>query len=228
MTYVFSPGALPAVEVAGSADRFPVHRIYCVGRNYEAHVREMGKAPDRDPPFFFCKPADAILTNDATIGYPPRTGNLHHEIELVVAIGAEARNVSEAEALDAVYGYAVGNDLTRRDLQLAARDAGRPWDTGKAFDASAPVSAIHRIAEVGHIQQGRIWLGVNGEIRQDADIADLIWNVPEIIAELSTLFLLRPGDLIFTGTPAGVGPIKSGDRVNGGVEGLDELRITVQ
>jgi len=187
----------------------------------------MGKDPEREPPFFFTKPADAIVPNNATVPYPPRTNNLHHEIELVVAIGKAGRNIAVADALDYVYGYAVGNDLTRRDLQLEARDKGRPWDTGKAFDKSAPITAIVPVAQCGHISKGRIWLKVNGETRQDADVSELIWNVPEVIAELSTLFTLAPGDLIFTGTPAGVGALKVGDRVEGGIDGLDVLVTTI-
>ncbi|MFO7306134.1 MAG: fumarylacetoacetate hydrolase family protein [Gammaproteobacteria bacterium] len=227
MSFIFTPHEPVSIEVRGTSDRFPVHRIYCVGRNYAAHAREMGKDPEREPPFFFTKPADAIVPNNATVPYPPRTNNLHHEIELVVAIGKAGRNIAVADALDYVYGYAVGNDLTRRDLQLEARDKGRPWDTGKAFDKSAPITAIVPVAQCGHISKGRIWLKVNGETRQDADVSELIWNVPEVIAELSTLFTLAPGDLIFTGTPAGVGALKVGDRVEGGIDGLDVLVTTI-
>lgn len=226
MSYVFPPLAQPSVEVIGRSERFPVRRIFCVGRNYAAHAREMGTDPDREPPFFFTKPADALVPNNATIPFPPRTANLHHEIELVVAIGKGGKNIATASALDHVFGYAVGNDLTRRDLQFAARDKGRPWDTGKAFDNSAPITAI-RPATAGHFEKGRIWLKVNGEMRQQADVADLIWSVPEVIAELSTLFELAPGDLIYTGTPAGVGAVKSGDRIEGGIDGLDTLVTTL-
>jgi len=228
MSYVFAPPEPPSVEVKGRSERFPVHRIYCVGRNYEAHAREMGKDPTREPPFFFTKPPDAIVANHAAIPYPTRTKNLHHEIELVVAIGARGRDVPVARARDHVYGYAVGNDLTRRDLQLEARDKGRPWDTGKAFDRSAAITAIRPVAEGGHVQSGAIWLAVNGEIRQRADVRELIWGVPELIAELSMLFELAPGDLIYTGTPAGVGPVKPGDRMEGAVDGLDTLVTTIQ
>ena len=226
MSYVFPPPAAVSVEVKGRSERFPVNRVYCVGRNYAAHAREMGKDPDREPPFFFTKPANALVPNDATIPYPPRTANLHHEIELVIAIGKGGRDIAVGSALSHVFGYAVGNDLTRRDLQFAARDAGRPWDTGKAFDRSAPITAIQP-AEGKGFEKGRIWLKVNGEVKQQADVADLIWGVPEIIAELSTLFELAPGDLIFTGTPAGVGAIRSGDRVEGGIDGLDTLVTTI-
>jgi fumarylpyruvate hydrolase len=227
MTYVFAPPALPSIPVLGRSERFPVHRVYCVGRNYAAHAREMGSNPEREPPFFFTKPANALVANNTTIPYPPRTANLHHEIELVVALGKGGKDVPVAQALEHVFGYAVGNDLTRRDLQFAARDQGRPWDTGKAFDHSAPITAITPVVQRGHVAKGGIWLKVNGELRQQADIADLIWSVPEVIAELSTLFELAPGDLIYTGTPAGVSAVKSGDRMEGGVEGLETLVTTI-
>jgi fumarylpyruvate hydrolase len=227
MTYVVPAPAQTSVEVAGSSERFPVHRIYCVGRNYAAHAREMGMDPEREPPFFFSKPADAVVPNGAPVPYPPRTGNLHHEIELVVAIGTGGRDIPLASALAHVFGYAVGNDLTRRDLQFAAREKGQPWDVSKGFDRSAPVTAIRRAAEVGHPERGRIWIEVNGEIRQQADLSEMIWSVPEIVAELSTLFDLAPGDLIFTGTPAGVGPVQRGDSLVGGIDGLETLRTTI-
>jgi fumarylpyruvate hydrolase len=188
----------------------------------------MGGDPDREAPFFFMKPADAIVPNDAEIPYASRTSNLHHEIELVVAIGKGGTNVPVAQALAHVYGYAVGNDLTRRDLQFAARDKGRPWDTGKGFDRSAVISAIHPAATIGHPAKGRIWLQVNGELRQQADLGELIWSVPEVISELSTLFELAPGDLLYTGTPAGVAAIKPGDRLEGGIEGIDTLVTTIR
>ena len=227
MTYVIPAPAQTSVEVAGSSERFPVHRIYCVGRNYAAHAREMGMDPEREPPFFFSKPADAVVPNGAPVPYPPRTANLHHEIELVVAIGAGGRDIPLADALAHVFGYAVGNDLTRRDLQFAAREKGQPWDVSKGFDRSAPVTAIRRAAEVGHLERGRIWIEVNGERRQQADLSEMIWSVPEIVAELSTLFDLAPGDLIFTGTPAGVGPVQRGDSIVGGIDGLETLRTTI-
>jgi fumarylpyruvate hydrolase len=216
------------VAIHGSEKTFPVRRIYCVGRNYEAHAREMGTDPDRDPPFFFTKPADAVVANGVDVPYPARTENFHHEIELVVAIGQGGRDISIVDAERHIFGYAVGNDLTRRDLQVAARKQGRPWDTGKAFDLSAPITAIHAVADNGHIREGEINIKVNGEIRQQADIRDLIWSVPEIVAELSTLFELHPGDLIYTGTPAGVGPVVTGDLMEGYIEGLDTLtnRVT--
>lgn len=226
MSYVFPAPEQPAVEVKGRAERFPVRRIYCVGRNYAAHAREMGSNPDREPPFFFTKPANAIVPNHSTIPYPPRTANLHHEIELVIAIGKGGSNIPVANALEHVFGYAAGNDLTRRDLQFEARDKGRPWDTGKAFDRSAPITAITP-APGRNFASGSIWLKVNGEIRQQADVSDLIWSVPEIIAELSTLFELAPGDLIYSGTPAGVSAVKAGDRIEGGIDGLDTLVTTI-
>ncbi|HET7202203.1 MAG TPA: fumarylacetoacetate hydrolase family protein [Steroidobacteraceae bacterium] len=219
--------ASPSVEIQGQTARFPVHRIYCVGRNYAAHVREMGANPEREAPCFFMKPADAVVPNGAAVPYPPRTTNLHHEIELVVAIGVGGRNIAPATALEHVFGYAVGNDLTRRDLQAAARGAGLPWDVAKGFDHSAPLSAIRSVGEGGHVASGRIWLEVNGQPRQDANVAEMIWSVPEIIAELSTLYELQPGDLIFTGTPAGVGPVQRGDSIVGGIDSLETLRTTI-
>lgn len=218
----------PSVSVAGGAGLFPVHRIYCVGRNYAAHSREMGGDPGREPPFFFMKPADSVVQSGATVPYPPRTEDLHHEIELVVAIGKGGENIDVSRAREYIFGYAVGIDLTRRDLQRQAREKRRPWDTGKSFEHAAPVSAIHQVGETGHPSTGRIWLAVNGDVRQDSDVEDMIWNVPETVAELSTLFTLAPGDLIFTGTPAGVGPISSGDHITGGIEGVGEISIEIQ
>jgi len=227
MFFAFPPVAIPSVEIKGREERFPVHRIYCVGRNYAAHAREMGMDPDREPPFFFTKPADAIVPNGVAVPYPSRTENLHHEIELVVAIGQGGKDIPRDLALTHVLGYATGNDLTRRDLQAEARKQGRPWDTAKGFDRSALISAITPVALSGHLQHGRIWLDVNGERRQDADLSELIWSVPEVIAELSTLYELAPGDLIYTGTPAGVGPLVRGDRLEGGIDGLDTLMATI-
>ena len=227
MTFVIPPTPQPAVEVIGTDARFPVHRVYCVGRNYAAHAREMGMDPEREPPFFFSKPADAVVANGTPVPYPPRTANLHHEIELVVAIGTGGRDIPLASALAHVFGYAVGNDLTRRDLQFAAREQGRPWDVSKGFDCSAPVSAIRPVATSGHVEGGAIWLEVNGETRQRASLSEMIWSVPEIVAELSTYFELRPGDLVFTGTPEGVGPVRRGDSLVGGIDGLETLRTTI-
>lgn len=217
----------PSVAIAGGDEQFPVHRIYCVGQNYAAHAREMGVNPDRNPPVFFMKPADSIVASGSSVRYPPRTRNLHHEIELVVAIGVGGENISVGAAPDHVYGYAVGIDLTRRDLQAAAKDRGAPWDTAKSFEGAAPISPIHTAEDVGHPRSGRIWLSVNGDVRQDADLGDLIWSVPEAIADLSTYFTLAPGDLLFTGTPAGVGPVLPGDRLKGGVDGIDTISITI-
>jgi fumarylpyruvate hydrolase len=219
--------AAPTVPIASTGKSYPVRRIHCVGRNYAAHIREMGFDPDREPPFFFAKPADAIVPNGATIGYPLATTNFAYEIELVVAIGKRGVNIPREAALDHVFGYAVGLDMTRRDLQLAARDRGRPWEPGKAFDESAPITAIHPASRVGHPEAGRIWLKVNGETKQDADLRQLVWPVPDIVAYLSRLYELQPGDLIYTGTPEGVGPVQRGDEMRGGVEGLDELTIRV-
>jgi fumarylpyruvate hydrolase len=216
--FVFKPPPRPCVAIEGDPRRFPVRRIFCVALNYAAHAREMGKT-DREPPFFFSKPADAIVADGAVIPFPPKTGNLHHEIELVAAIGEGGSNIPAGRALEHVFGYAAGVDLTRRDLQAKARSQGRPWDLSKGFDRSAPIGAIHAAKLVGHLAKGRIELTVNGELRQEGDLADMIWGVPEIIAALSTYVALAPGDLIFTGTPAGVGPLKPGDRVEGLVEG---------
>ncbi|ALJ11362.1 fumarylacetoacetate hydrolase family protein [Sphingopyxis macrogoltabida] len=215
--------AVPSVEIAGSAGRFPVRRIFCVGRNYAEHAREMGGSPEREPPFFFAKPADAVVGGTAEIAMPPRTANLHHEIELVVALGRGGRDIAEDAAIAAVFGYAVGNDLTRRDLQAEAKGAGRPWDMAKGFDHSAVISPIRPAAEVGHPANARIWLSVNGELRQEGDIADMIWPVADIIGELSTYVELKAGDLIYTGTPAGVGRIVAGDLVEGGIDGIGTI-----
>jgi fumarylpyruvate hydrolase len=223
--YVFVPPPVPSVAIAGSQQRFPVHRIYCVGRNYADHVREMG-SDIKEPPVFFTKPADAIVASGVAVPYPPRTENFHYEVELVIAVGGAGRNIPAAHALDHVFGYAVGNDLTRRDLQGASKKKGQPWDTGKAFDASAPIGAI-RPASLGHVEKGRIWLKVNGEIKQESDVSEMIWHVPEIIAELSNFFELRAGDLIYTGTPAGVGPLKPGDQIECHVDGLERLSNTI-
>ena len=227
MTFIIDPPPQVSVAVRGSDSRFPVRRVYCVGRNYEAHAREMGKDPTREPPFMFQKPADAVIEGGSVIAYPPQTGNFHHEIELVVAIARGGRNIGIDRANEYVFGYAVGIDLTRRDLQLAARDAGRPWEWGKAFDHSAPCAPIVRAAEIGHPSKGRIWLSVNGSVKQDADISQLIWSVPEVIAFVSASMALAPGDLIFTGTPAGVGPLVTGDAVTGGIDGIGEIGIRI-
>jgi fumarylpyruvate hydrolase len=222
--FVIDPPARPSVPVEGQAARFPVRRILCVGRNYAAHRREMG-GDDRDPPFFFSKPADAIVPPGRDVAYPPATANLHHEVELVVALKAGGAGVPVEKALDLVFGYAVGVDITRRDLQAEAREKKQPWEASKGFDQSAPVSAIR--PWTGAAPQGRIWLAVNGEVKQDAVVADMIWATAEIIAEASKLWTLAPGDLIFTGTPEGVGPMVRGDQVTGGVEGVGELSFRI-
>jgi fumarylpyruvate hydrolase len=222
MSDIFAVEA-PAAEIAGSTTIFPVRRIFCVGKNYADHAREMGGDPEREPPFFFSKPADAIVAGAGDIAMPSRTANLHHEIELVVALGRGGSSIAQADALATVFGYAVGNDLTRRDLQADAKGAGRPWDMAKGFDHSAVLSPIRPVADVGHPATGRIWLSVNGAMRQDGDIADLIWPVADIIAELSTYVELKAGDLIYTGTPAGVGPIVAGDLVEGGIDGISVI-----
>ena len=222
--YLFDPPGPVTVPVQGRAEVFPVRRILCVGRNYAAHRAEMG-GDDRDPPFFFAKPADAIVPPGKDAAYPPKTSNLHHEIELVVALKAGGKDVPVARALDLVFGYAVGVDLTRRDLQNAAKDKGQPWESSKGFDQSAPIGAIKPWS--GPAPQGRIALSVNGQKKQDATVADMIWAVDEIVAEASKLWTLAPGDLIYTGTPEGVGPLVPGDAVTGEVEGVGSLSFMV-
>jgi fumarylpyruvate hydrolase len=227
MAYVLPLQPQPALPVAGSDALFPVRRIYCVGRNYAAHAREMGHDPDREPPFFFLKPADALVQDGGVSPYPPATSDLHHEIELVVAVGTGGRDIPEARALDHVWGYAVGVDLTRRDLQAEAKKLGRPWDMGKGFDHSAPCSAIVPAARIGHPSKGAITLTVNGRPRQSADISQLIWSVPEVIAHLSRMVELFPGDLIYTGTPEGVAACEKGDVLKGHVDGVGDLTVTI-
>jgi fumarylpyruvate hydrolase len=227
MTYVFEPAHQPSIAVGGTPGRIPVRRIFCVGRNYAAHAREMGKDPDREKPFFFTKPADAVVGTGATIPYPPLTSNFQFEAELVVVIGRGGVSIPEGEALDYVWGYAVGNDLTRRDLQLEARYKGRPWAFGKAFDLSAVVGPARSVADVGHPSKGAITLTVNGVRKQSGDLGELIWSVPEIISILSHSVTLAPGDLIMTGTPAGVGPLLEGDICAVQIEGLGEIVTTI-
>ena len=232
MGYVVPIWSIPALPVAGGADLFPVRRIYCVGRNYAAHVREMGFDPDREPPFFFSKPADAIVVcadpaAPPAVAYPPATSNFHHEMELVVAIGKGGADIKLEAATDHIFGYAAGLDMTRRDLQFAARDKGRPWDMSKGFDQSAPCGPIAPVARIGHPARGRIELKVNGQTRQKADLGELIWNVPETVAYLSGLVRLEPGDLIYTGTPEGVGPVVRGDLLEGEVEGVGRLSCRI-
>lgn len=227
MPNIFTLSERPSAAITGTQDRFPVGRIICIGRNYEAHAREMGKDPNRDAPFFFTKWAETLVPNGATIPYPPETSNYHFEAELVIAIGKEGAKVSEDDALDLVYGYAVGLDMTRRDLQLEARDKGRPWEVGKNFAFSAPMAAITPVAEVGHMASSPIKLSVNGGVKQDANIADLIWDCAEIITYVSRFERLLPGDLIFTGTPAGVGAVITGDVIDVTIDGLQPLKITI-
>ncbi|WP_313026461.1 fumarylacetoacetate hydrolase family protein [Pseudomonas lopnurensis] len=224
--YLFDP-VIPSLAVAGSDRRFPVRRVYCVGRNYAEHAREMGHDPDREPPFFFTKHPDGLLPDGSVFDYPPGTRDVHHEIELVVAIGRGGAGIAVDAALEHVFGYAVGLDMTRRDLQAEAKKMGRPWAVAKAFDQAAPCSALVPAAEIGHPGEGRIWLDINGETRQEGDLAAQIWSVAEVIAHLSRLFVLAPGDLIMTGTPAGVGPVRRGDRLSGGVQGVGRLEIVV-
>ena len=230
MNYAIAPATIPTLAIAGIAERFPVNRIFCVGRNYAAHAREMGKDPDRDPPFFFMKPANAAVDASAPvgIGYPPKTQNFHHEIELVVAIGTGGKDIAVGDALGHVYGYATGLDMTRRDLQLDARDKGRPWEFGKSFAGSAPIGALSRAADVGHIGEGAISVTVNGAARQSSDVAKLIWSVSECIAYLSEYETLEPGDLIMTGTPEGVNAVVAGDVMQGDIAGLAGITVTVQ
>jgi len=219
--------ATPVVPVRGSDGVFPVRRIYCVGRNYADHAREMGGDPNREPPFFFGKPQDAVVPGGGAIAYPPLTSNLHYEVELVVALSKGGRDIPAAAAQECIYGYAVGIDLTRRDLQARAKDKGQPWDTAKGFDQSAPISPIVPASAMGHPASGAIWLSVNGVEKQRGDLAQMTWRVPEVIAHISTFVTLAPGDLIFTGTPSGVGAILPGDRVRCGIEGLGELEIVL-
>jgi fumarylpyruvate hydrolase len=220
---------LHTLTVAGRDERFPVNRVFCVGRNYAAHAREMGKDPDRDPPFFFMKPANAVVDADrpASVPYPPKTANYHHEVELVVALGRGGRDIAVADALDHVYGYAVGLDMTRRDLQLDARDKGRPWEFGKSFAKSAPIGALHRVQEAGHPAVAAITLEVNGQARQSSDIGKLIWSVAECVAYLSEYETLEPGDIIMTGTPEGVNAVVAGDVMRGAITGLGVIEVRV-
>ena len=221
--YVFAPPATVSVGVIGESARYPVRRIYCVGRNYAEHAREMGHDPDRELPFFFQKNPDNLLLNNQDFPYPTMTSNLHHEIELVVAMGQGGRDITTANALAHVYGYALGIDLTRRDLQNEAKKTGRPWEIGKAFEHSAPMTDITPATKSGHLSKGAIWLKVNGDVRQQSDLTQLIWNIPEIIAHLSALFELRAGDLIMTGTPAGVASVKPGDVMEGYCDGVGSI-----
>jgi fumarylpyruvate hydrolase len=227
MDYVIPPPSIVTLPVAGDARAFPVRRVYCVGRNYAAHAREMGHDPDREPPFFFTKPADALVPGGGRIPYPMATKDLHHEVELVVALGNGGANIPEAQAQGRVFGYAVGIDLTRRDLQAEAKELRRPWDMGKAFDRSAPVSALRPAARIGHPERNPIRLEVNDQVRQSSTLAHHIWSVPETIACLSGLVELAPGDLIFMGTPEGVAAVERGDRLTASIEGVGELEVII-
>lgn len=224
--YVFDPFAIPSLPVQGTDKRFPVHRIYCIGRNYAAHAVEMGHDPDKEPPFFFQKNPDNLVV-DQDFPYPPETSDVHYEFEMVVGLSKGGKNIPVEEALNHVFGYGVGLDMTRRDLQGEAKKLGRPWDVGKAFEHSAPCSALIPVSKVGHPDRGAIWLRVNGESRQQGDLNQMIWKTAEQISILSRFFELQPGDLIMTGTPAGVGAIKRGDRLEGGIDGVCGLSLSV-
>ena len=226
MAYLFEP-EITSLPITGDTQRFPVRRIYCVGRNYAAHAREMGHDPDREPPFFFMKPSGSIVQNGSTIPFPPATNDLHHEIELVVAIGTGGIDIPVEKALDHVFGYGLGIDLTRRDVQQVAKDLRRPWDMGKGFDNAAPCTAISPVAKTGHPESGAIWIKVNGETRQSGDLNMQIWKVPETIAYISTFVALQPGDLIFNGTPEGVSKVQPGDKLEGHLDGVDDLTVTI-
>jgi fumarylpyruvate hydrolase len=224
--YVISPPAPPSLSVAGSSKVFPVRRVWCVGRNYLEHIREMGN-DEREPPFFFAKPSDALVRDGATIPYPSLTKDLHFEVELVVALKSGGRNIPVGKANDCIYGYGVGIDLTRRDLQIASRNIKQPWEIGKFFDNSAPCSALRPASEIGHPSRGKITLKVDGRLEQEGDLAQMIWNVPETISKLSEMVELAAGDVIFTGTPSGVGPVTEGEKMECEVEGVGRLAITI-
>lgn len=225
--FVVEPAPVVSVAVRGSVARFPVRRVYCVGRNYAEHTREMGHDPDRELPFFFQKNPDNLVLDNGDFPYPSMTSNVHHEVEMVVAIGKGGSDIAVDKALDHVYGYALGLDMTRRDLQNEAKKTGRPWEIGKAFEHSAPMTDIVTVDKVGHLAKGTIWLKVNGEVKQQGDLDELIWNVPEIIAHLSNIFELKAGDLIMTGTPAGVGAVNRGDVMEGYCEGIGSITAKV-
>ena len=227
MSYIFPAPACPALKIDGSGDIFPVHRIYCVGRNYAEHAIEMGHDPTREQPFFFQKNPDNIVSPGSKFRYPSMTSKVEHEIELVVALDKGGVNVDTDEAMELIYGYAIGLDMTRRDLQARLKAKGRPWEVSKAFDGSAPCSSVYQVEQVGHLQEGRIWLEKNGLVCQNGDLSQMIWKIPEIVAFLSEFFSLAPGDLIFTGTPAGVGTVSRGDFLHCEIEGLGLLDVTV-
>jgi fumarylpyruvate hydrolase len=225
--YQFEPAPLPTLPIRGTKKLFPVHRIYCVGRNYAEHAKEMGHDPNREPPFFFQKNPDTLVPGGGDFPYPSKSKDVHHEFEMVVALGGGGTDIPVERALDCVFGYAVGLDMTRRDLQNEAKKLGRPWEVGKAFEHAAPCSEIVPASAIGHPSKGAVWLKVNGAVRQQGDLSQLIWGVPEMISYLSGLFALRPGDLIFSGTPAGVAAVKPGDVLQGGVDGVGEITVKV-
>jgi fumarylpyruvate hydrolase len=225
--YLFDPPAVPAAPIRGRSERFPIRRIFCVGRNYEAHAKEMGVAVDREAPFYFIKSAHAYVPSGTTVPYPPGSENYHYEMELVAAIGKPGFRIAQASALEHVFGYACGLDMTRRDLQLAAREQRRPWDLGKDFEQSAVLTEIVPAADIGHPSKGRIELKVNGAVKQSSDLGLLIHPIPALIAHLSRFYHLEPGDLIYTGTPEGVGAVKAGDRLEGSVEGVGALTLAI-
>jgi fumarylpyruvate hydrolase len=227
MAYIINQPAVSSIPIRGSDDFFPIHRIYCVGRNYADHAREMGHDPDREPPFFFQKNADSIIPDGGNFPYPDKSKDVHFEIELVIALSKGGKDIEEADAMSCIFGYAVGLDMTRRDLQSVAKKSGRPWEVGKAFEHSAPCGEVVPAAQVRGLENARIWLDVNGKTRQDGNINQLIWNIPETITHLSGLFTLAPGDLIYSGTPSGVGAIVQGDIMKGSVEGIGEITIYV-
>jgi len=225
--WAFEPAAIPSLPIRGSDALFPVRRIYCIGRNFAAHAIEMGHDPDREPPFFFMKAANSIVPNGATIAYPVKTKDVHHEIEMVVALGKGGRNIPVEKALDHVWGYGVGLDMTRRDIQGEAKKLGRPWEMGKSFDESAPVTALKPASQIGHPAKGAIWLKVNGQVKQSSDLKNMIWSVAEQVSRLSQAFELQPGDIIYSGTPENVGPVVKGDVLECHIDGLPGMAVRV-